>query len=761
MDWHAHFISSPDASGTAPLFRREFVLERRHGHVESAELAVTALGVIEPYLNGRTVSKAVLTPGWTSYEWRLRVARFDVASLLAENNVLGLLVGNGWFRGHLGAEGESGLYGDKLAAFAELTVTYSDGAIQRISTDETWTTGPSSILTNDLYDGVTIDARRRDDSWLLFGFEDESWAPVKLVEWDQSTLCEYVGPKTSRRQRLSAQKIWTSPSGRTLVDFGQNLVGWIKLWVRGSEGAEVVIRHAEVLEDGELGTRPLRGAKATDKYILSGGNDVFEPTLTLHGFRYAEVVGWPGKLTTTDLTAVVVGSELERIGTFTCSEPLLNRLHENVVWGMRGNFVDLPTDCPQRDERLGWTGDIAAFAPTAAFLFDINDFLRDWLLDLSEEQAHHDGVVPLVIPDILQKPHSAENLPRDVVPAALWSDAAVWVPWAIWKAYGDRRVLHDQFPSMLAHLRKVESLLSPSGLWDTGFQFGDWLDPSAPPTDPAAAKADPGVVATACIYRSARIAAEAARTLGRSEATELVALGDRLRDAFNRNYVRDGRITSDAATAYSLAIVFGLLGQTDQDSAGARLAELVQEASYHVSTGFAGTPFITDALALTGHLDDAYKLLMQTENPSWLYAVTMGATTVWERWDSMLPDGRVNPGEMTSFNHYAFGAVADWMHRVIGGIAPLTPGYARVLLAPQPGGGLTWASTSLRTQNGTVSLKWRLEEKHIVVDAEVPGAAVATLRLPGQPDMTLDTGSHSLSLPFHLQARTVVAVDPA
>jgi alpha-L-rhamnosidase len=750
MTWHARFISPAAELDSAPLLRREFALEPGHGPVRSAELAVTALGVVEAYLGGRPASEALLTPGWSSYQWRVRVARHDVTGLLDADgpNVLGLALGNGWYRGRLGWTGGRALYGDRLAGFAELTITFDDGAVQTVATDGSWTAGPGAVLADDLYDGETIDARRRDDTWLRPSFAGEGWAPVEVLDDDLGRLVDYVGPGVVRTQEVAVQRIWTSPAGKTLVDFGQNLVGWVRVAVRGDAGTEVVIRHAEVIEHDELGTRPLRTAKATDRYILSGGDDVFEPTFTFHGFRYVEVSGWPGELRAEHLTAVVIGSDLARIGTFECSDPLLNRFHENVVWGMRGNFVDVPTDCPQRDERLGWTGDIAAFAPTAAYLFDVDAFLRDWLRDVDLEQRHNDGVVPFVVPDAIK----LFGMPNDShgdgsTPTALWGDAGVWVPWDLWQAYGDRRVLEDSFDLMSAHVRKIGSVLSPTGLWDTGYQFADWLDPDAPPEAPDQAKADPSVVAQACGYRSARIAAEAAEVLGRrAEAEEFGALADRMRAAFLEHYVDGSVVKSDCATVYTLAIMFGLLDGDRRAAAGDRLAELAEQAGYRISTGFAGTPFITDALTQTGHVDAAYRLLLETENPSWLYAVTMGATTVWERWDSMLPDGSINPGQMTSFNHYALGAVADWMHRTVGGISPLEPGYSRILLAPRPGGGLTSASASLQTRHGRVSVDWRIEEGVLRVDAEVPDGATAVLRLPGADDLELGAGRHGASV---------------
>jgi alpha-L-rhamnosidase len=752
LTWSALPIAPNEDFDGAPLLRTEFELEESHGPVARATLHATAHGVFEAYLNGRLVTDDVLSPGWSSYEWRLRYRSYDVTSLLEPMSVLGIALGNGWFRGRLGWSGGNGFYGKELAALAQLEIEFSDGYVQTVVTDESWTAGPSAVLFNDLYDGQAIDARRYSDAWLAHGFSDQTWTGVHQAELDFSTLTPYIGPAASRQEELPPIKIWTSPAGKTLVDFGQNLVGWVKIQVHGSAGSTIMLRYAEVLENDELGTRPLRSAKATDRFILSGDDNVFEPTFTFHGFRYVEVDGWPGgadalRQAQGALTAVVVHSELRRTGEFECSNELLNQLHRNVVWGTRGNFLDVPTDCPQRDERLGWTGDIAVFAPTAAYLFDVEDFLRDWLADLAAEQRAADGMVGYVIPDVLKYVKAPSQFPRPES-TAIWSDAAVWVPWALWQVYGDLQVLSDQYESMTAHVRRVESLLSPTGLWDTGFQFGDWLDPTAPPDKPADAKADKGVVATACLYRDAEIVTDTASLLGRSEdAAYFAELANRTRTAFNDHYVNeDGTIHSDAETVYTLAIVFGLLDEEAVQLAGRRLAELVIESGYHIQTGFAGTPYLLDALTKTGHLDEAYRLLLQRENPSWLYPVTMGATTIWERWDSMLPDGTINPGQMTSFNHYALGAVADWMHRKTGGIAPIEPGYSRVLIAPQPGGGIQWARSSLETRHGRISVSWsRDDDGAIELDIAVPEGVTALVQLPGTQEQELSSGQHRLA----------------
>ncbi|MGL4175873.1 MAG: family 78 glycoside hydrolase catalytic domain [Dermatophilaceae bacterium] len=740
--WVARLVAPDTPLDSAPRLRGEVPLRAGHGPVVRAVLHYTAHGVVEAWLGGERADDAVLTPGWTSYEWRLRYRTVDVTGLVSARHaldpgrplVLGLLLGNGWYRGRLGFHGGRALYGSERAGLAQLDLTYDDGCEQVVGTDDSWRAGPSEVLTDDLYDGQTVDARRRDDSWLEPGADvsaNAGWCGVHVVDRDLDTLVPYLAPPVRRHDTLRPERVWTDDAGRTLVDFGQNVAGWVRLRIGGESGTEVTVRHAEVLDrDDALATRPLRSAAATDRYVLSGRVDDLEPTFTVHGFRYCEISGLPAEVRP-QVEAVVVHTDLERIGTFECSDPMLNRLHENVVWSFRSNVVDLPTDCPQRDERLGWTGDIAVFAPTAAYLFDVTGFLGDWLADLAVEQAAAGGRVPYVVPDALKLAPAPEGF-LPVATTALWSDAAVWVPWALWWASGDVDALARQFGAALEHARHVVSLLSPTHLWDNGFQLGDWLDPTAPPDDPLRAAADPAVVATACAARTFALTAELAAALGRtSVAREMGAAHRRTRQAFRDHYVADGRIRSDCQTVYALAIAFGLLDIPSEAAAGRRLADLVRQAGYTVSTGFAGTPFVLDALTRTGHAAEAHRMLAEQRCPSWLYPVSMGATTVWERWDSMLPDGTVNPGEMTSFNHYALGAVADWMHRTLGGIRPLEPGYRRVRVEPSPGGGVTWARSSLRTPHGMLRVSWELDDHgETVVEVDAPPGVEVVIAEP-------------------------------
>lgn len=733
----AAIITADGGSDRAPILTTRFPLE--DGTVASAVLYVAALGVYEPTLNGQPVTLSVLNPGWTAYEWRRQYQQFDVTQLLASKNELSFVVGNGWWRGNLGFTGADVNYGTDIGVQAALEITYSNGRTQRIVTDQTWSAALSNITANSLYNGQSVDYRLPKEA-----------AQLRTVDTPPGELVPQAGPLVKRHEVLAPVRIFSSPSGRTLVDFGQNLVGWLRFRVTGPEGTRITIRHAEVLENGELGIRPLRGAHATDSLILSGGEDFFEPTFTFHGFRYVEISGWPGELSKDDVEAVVVHSDLRRTGYFECSSELVNQLMSNVIWGQKGNFLDIPTDCPQRDERLGWTGDIAAFAPTAAFNYDVADFLHKWLLDLLAETRARSGAVPVVVPDPLKYaafPEGSEQneMVKDTGATAIWGDAAVWVPEALWHAYGDRERLAASYPAMVLHTDLVQKSLSPNGLWDTGFQFGDWLDPDAPADDPAAAKADPSVVATACAYRTAKFTAETAALLGYSaDAERYQQMADDLKAAFSRAYVSpDGTITSDCTTVYSLALHFGLLEDDLRAAAGRRLSQLVQDSGYTVTTGFAGTPYITWALTETGHVADAYRLLLQTECPSWLYPVTMGATTVWERWDSMLPDGSINPGEMTSFNHYALGAVADWLYQVVAGIQPAEPGFAAIRIAPVPGPGLDWAKATVETRRGTVSSSWRRDDNGFELEVTTPEGIPAEIVLPGGATHRVAGGTHS------------------
>jgi alpha-L-rhamnosidase len=756
-DWAAAWITTPDAGDERPpRFRRAFTAA---GPVAKARLYVTSAGIHEVALNGHRVGDHVLAPGWTAYGHRLRYDTHDVTALVAAGeNVVGATVADGWWRGHLGWEMTRDVYGDRIGLLAQLELTYEDGTTGVVATDGTWRAAPGPWDAADLYNGETYDARREDRGWAEPGFDDAAWAAATGFAPAVGALVAPIGPPIRRVEEVPVREVLRSPSGRTILDFGQNLVGWVRLTVQGEAGATVTLRHAEVLEHGELGTRPLRNAEATDRYTLRGGApETWEPSFTFHGFRYAEVDGWPGDLDPAAFTAVVVHSDMERTGTFSCSHELLNQLHRNVVWGMRGNVVGVPTDCPQRDERLGWTGDLQVFAPTASFLYDADGFLADWLEDVRVSQGP-DGQVPVCVP--------AEPISRfGSFVAAGWSDAATIVPWVLQARYADAGRLARQYDSMRRWVDHVRLRNGAALLWPEEFQFGDWLDPTAPPDKPSHARTDAILVASAYVARSAQLVADAAELLGHADDTaEYGSFATAVRRAFRDEYVApSGRISSDSPTAYALAICFDLYERPEQRRhAGARLARLQRRGHHRIATGFLGTPLVLPALTAAGETATAYRVVTEESCPSWLYPVTMGATTIWERWDSMRPDGTINPGEMTSFNHYAFGSVADWMHQVIGGIAPAAPGYRRLRIAPVPGPGVTSASSTLMTPYGPAACRWSVDGTQVSLEAVVPPNATAGVVLPGSDGTELDVaaGSHRWSYDADAAVAAAWAPDP-
>lgn len=739
-DWKVDFVSPSVEAAQGParpafLLRAKFRVE---GQFTQARLYVTAHGAYEMEANGRRTDTAILAPGWSSFHHRIRYQTLDLTSYIQTgDNVIGAWLADGWYRGRLGFNGGRwDNYGSDVSLLAQLEITRADGSVELVDLRDAWRWSSSPIISTGLYEGEFFDSRQLAANWSAPGFDDTSeWrTPTVLSRSGWSAKLESpTGPPVSVIETLVPKAMKRLPNGNLQFDFGQNISGKLRVRLSGESGREIVIRHAEVLEGGSLALRPLRGASATDVFICSGRDEEWTPKFTIHGFRYAEIENWPGEPREGDITALVVHSDMRRTGWFESSHAQLNRLHENVVWSMRDNFVDLPTDCPQRDERLGWTGDIQVFAPTASYLYDVEGLLAGWLRDVAAEQIDL-GSVPNFVPWI------ECGFPAN--PSAAWGDAAVMVPWVLYQRFGDTRILRDQYASMKAWVDLVTSRSSPSGLWNEGFQLGDWLDPAAPPENPSASLTDKYLVASAYRVHSTRLLARTAALLGHSDdARRYEATASKACDAFRREFVTpNGRMSSDTATAYSLAITFDLLAPAQREVAGRRLAELVAESHYLVSTGFVGTPIVCDALAATGHVDVAYLLLLQDEMPSWLYAVKMGATTTWERWDSMLPDGSVNPGEMTSFNHYALGAVADFMHRIVGGLAPAAPGYRQLRIAPQPGGGLTSASAQHDTPYGRASTSWTREGDVFHLEVVIPSGVTAEIHLPGGDSDPIQAG---------------------
>lgn len=742
--WPAPLLAHPaPPDEAAPLFlRREIELP---DDVVAATVLTVAQGVHHVLVNGVEIDDHVLTPGWTSYRDRLAATATDVTPLIRPGaaTVIAVRAVGGWFTERYGfGPNAARVYGDQPAVSLRVCLRHADGRTTELDHDG-WTVDPRPpLVTSGLYAGDEYDARRESPGWTRAGFDDAAWLPARTAPLPRDVGIEVLDTEPVRRTgEIAPVALHRGADERTtIVDFGQNLVGRLRLVVDAPEGAVVTLRHAEVLEDGELCTWPLRAASATDRFVSDGsGARAYEPPFAVHGFRYAEISGLPAPLDPEHVRAVVVGSDLRRTGWFSSSHPLLDRLHENVVWSLRGNLLSVPTDCPQRDERLGWTGDAQVFAPAAASIFDVDAFFGSWLDDVVLEQRSNDGVVPTVVPNTLGA--------FAAVAAAGWGDVITTVPTLLAERYGDREVRRRLAPAMAAWVDACERASGDDGLWESGFQYGDWLDPTA--ARPDKARADPGLVASAYRIRSARLAAEALRDAGDAAAAERAdRTAGRATTAFRDAYLTPrGRLMSDAPTAYALVLAFELAPADLRAALAERLAFLLRAGGYRVATGFLGTPLVLDALLDHGQEHAAEQLLFQTMCPSWLYPVTQGATTVWERWDAVRPDGSLHPSGMVSLNHCALGAVADVLHRRIGGLAPAAAGYRRLLIAPWFPTALTHAEVAHETPFGRARVRWERHDGLVRVTAEVPTGTDAEVVLPGRGPVVVGAGRHEWSVP--------------
>jgi len=747
-DWQAEWIEpdwTKDVSTpqTSPMLRSEFDVD---GSVQSARLYVTAHGLYEMHLNGQRVGDQVLTPGWTSYDHRLQYQTFDVTDPLQQGaNVLGAFLGDGWFRGYIGFQGQRAFYGDHLALLAQLHVTYADGRTEIVArTDEGWKASTGPIRMSDIYMGETYDARLEKPGWTEPGYDDTVWQDVRVAQHDMQRLVAPPSPPIRRIQEIKPVEVIYTPEGDTVLDMGQNMVGWMRMRVGGPAGTTVTLRHAEVLDkEGNFYTANLRSAKQTTRYILNGeGEEVYEPHFTFQGFRYVDVNGYPGELNPDHFTGVVVHSDIAPTGHFESSHPLVNQLQHNIVWGMKGNFLDIPTDCPQRDERLGWTGDIQVFASTASFNMNTAGFLEKWLRDLEADQRD-DGSVPYVVPNVLGEGASG---------AAGWADASVIVPWAMYQAYGDERILETQYESMKAwveYVRQRAQQDSTTYLWDNDFTFGDWL---AFTNDPDGARFYPGaytntdLISTAYFARSTDLLRRSAEILGReNDAQRYRSLFEQIKRAFQQEYMTPrGRALSDTQTAYLLALQFGLLPQDLEPDAAQYLAANVEDRG-HLTTGFLGTPHLNPTLSQYGYTEEAYDLLLRTEYPSWLYPVTMGSTTIWERWDGIKPDSTFQDPGMNSFNHYAYGAIGQWLYEEVAGIQAASPGYKEIVIAPRPGGGLSHARAFLDSGYGRIASNWSRTDERFELAVTISANTQASIRLPGADLEAVTEGGQPLA----------------
>ncbi|GAA2898294.1 rhamnosidase [Actinoplanes cyaneus] len=698
-------------TGPAPYLRKGFTAG---GTVARARLFTTALGLHDTYLNGVRVGTERLAPGWTDYDKRLQYRGYDVTSAIRPGgNTLAAQIGNGWYSGNIGFAG-SRRYGTQPWYAAQLIIEYTDGTSATVQTDGTWRTAPSGILGDDLYAGESQDARRAIGGWNTAGFDDSGWAAVTVRSGTRPNLVPQLDPGVTVRQELRPVAITQPKAGVFIADLGQNFTGWDRLRVSGPAGTTVTLRHGEILNaDGTLYTANLRAAQATDRLTLAGtGTETFEPRFTVHGYRYVEITGFPGTPAADSLTGLAAWTNGASTGTFTSSDPTLNRVQEAIVWGARSNMLSIPTDCPQRDERLGWTGDIAAFGATSTFNFDTYGLLNKFVTDLVDAQRA-DGAFTDVAPDVLGGAGKAG-----------WGDAGVIVPYTIWQRFGDLGPADRSFTAMA---RWVDYLRSTAGadLIRNQETYGDWLN-----VDDGTAN---DLTSTAFFGWSARLVSRMAAATGRDgEAASYGALADRIAAAFTNRFVAaDGTVSGNSQTGYVLALAFGLVPENRAQAVADRLAAKVASRGGHLSVGFMGVENLLPVLADHGHADTAYQILQQPGYPGWGYMISRGATTIWERWDGIRPDGSLQDAGMNSFNHYGLGSVGDWLYRQVGGVAPAAPGYSRVLLAPQPGGTLTSASSDLLTAYGRVRSSWSRSGSTITLQVVVAPGTSATVRVPG------------------------------
>ena len=746
-EWKAKWIEM-DADtlrfSPAPHFRKEFPLSKT---IASARVYITSHGFYELHINGKKIGDQVLTPGWTSYGKRLQYQVYDVTNALIKgNNAVGAVLGDGWYRGTLAWGNNWAVYGKHLGVLVQLKITYTDGSESLILSDETWkASNDGAIRMNDIYDGETYDANKKLTGWDIAGYNDQKWQGVKIGIYNNSNLIASEGVPVRKIQEIRPVKIFRTPNGKLIADMGQNMVGWLRLKVSGAKGTVVTLRHAEVMDKyGEFYTTNLRAAKCQLTYTLSGsGEEIYEPRFTFMGFRFVEVTGFPGELTADNLTGVVVHSDMAVTGTYESSDPLLNQLQHNIQWGQKGNFVDVPTDCPQRDERLGWTGDAQAFCRTAAYNMNVSSFFTKWLKDVAADQKPG-GEVPDVIPDILNKQGALT-----AQPSAGWGDVSVITPWTMYLVYGDKNFLSNQYQSMKAWVEYIRKKAGDSYIWKGGSKYGDWLFYHPPVNNHTEADGytEHDFIATAFYAYSASILAEAAKALGKEDDSKTYTeLYNKIREVFINEYVtKAGRVGTCSQTSYVLALKFNLLPENLRAKAAEFLVNDIKSRGNHLSTGFLGTPYLCHVLSDNGYTDTAYDLLLQQSYPSWLYPVKMGATTIWERWDGEKTDSTFQDPGMNSFNHYAYGAIGDWMYRVSAGIETMGPGYKHILIQPHPSKKLSYSRATFESSYGTVSSGWERKDGKVVIKVKIPANTTATIILPAASQDKVTEGGKPLA----------------
>lgn len=717
------FIGAEDLAENVDVFEtfKNFSCEKK---VIRARLYATALGVYNIYLNGKKVGDHYDAPGWTSYHRRVQYQTYDVTDFLCARNELCARVGEGWYKGRLGWDGRKNIYGNRTAFLAELDIRYEDGTRERIVTDTSWKCRSCPLRSSSLYDGDKLDTL----------FEGGGENQVKEVAYSGKVIAQ-IGEPVRVTQTLPAISKVITPKGEQVLDFGQNLTGVVRFRIHGKRGQRVSISHAEILDtDGNFYTANLRSAKATDEYVLDGEEQILQPEFTFHGFRYACVEGVED-VEPSDFCALVLHSDMHKTGSFFCADEQIGRLQSNIVWSQRDNFFDIPSDCPQRDERLGWTGDANVFCRTASFNYNVVTFFSKWLGDLALDQTMSYGV-PHVVPNILGEYLTASSC---------WGDAATVIPWTMYTVYGDKRILERQYESMKQWVEYMRAH-ADHGLWKSGFQYGDWLALDKEEFSDRTGATDKYMIASAWYAVSTKIVAEASRILGKKEEqAEYFRLYKSILRAFRREYITaTGRAVSETQTALVILLHFGLIQPKFRKQTAVALERNIHDHYDHLVTGFVGTPYLCLTLSENGQHALAAKLLYNTDYPSWLYEVERGATTIWERWNAVQPDGSLFEPSMSSFNHYAYGSIGDWLYRKVAGIDCLAAGYKKLLFCPRPVRALGNFGARYITPYGEAAIFCTYREGKILWDIRVPFNTQAKIVLPDGQTLQVGSGTYKL-----------------
>jgi alpha-L-rhamnosidase len=738
-DWQAEWIEpqleiNDSNYSSCPMLRDEIEI---HKSVKSARAYVTCHGLYEFHINGEKIGNRFFTPGWTSYNKRLQYQVYDVTrNIQSGKNALGVILGDGWYKGPLTWDYKANNFGNKTGLLLQINIMYTDGTSEIIKSGPEWKSSTGPILMSEIYDGETYDARLEKDGWDKPGYDDSGWSGTIVKDYSKDILTATEGPAVRITQTIKPVKEFKTPNGDLVFDMGQNMVGWVQIKLKGNTGDKITLRHAEVLDkEGNIYTANLRKAKQKVEYTFKGsGVEVFQPHFTFQGFRYVAVTNYPGDISLNDISGKVIHSDMTPSGNFECSDSLINRLQKNIQWGLRGNFVDVPTDCPQRDERLGWTGDAEVFSPTACFNMDAASFYTKWMKDFTADQLE-DGRIPHVIPNILG---------NDGGGAAGWADAAIIVPWTVYQNYGDTRILQTQYSCMKDWLNYIKKIAGDSYLWNKNVGFGDWLAFATDRSDYPGATTDKDLIGTAYFYHAADLMQKIASILGNEQdAQEFTALMKNIKEAFQKEFItQNGRLASNTQTAYALALDFNLIPADMIAPAAKRLADDVNNFG-HLTTGFLGASRISRVLTDNGYTDLAYMLLFRKEYPSWLYPVTKGATTIWERWDGIKRNGSFQSDGMNSFNHYAYGAVGKWLYSCVAGIDidSGSPGYKNIIIDPHITKQLKYAKAEYHSIYGMISSGWTVDNNSTQLNIQVPPNTTADVFMPaGSKDNIFESG---------------------